>query len=525
MNAKLPPLPPSWRLPLLTLLVVELAILLLYRRTGLAMVEIWDRSGTFAHAWVVPPISLWLIWRKRTELLAQVPRFVPWLFVPMALLGLAWLLGDLVAVNAVTQLSFTALLVLAVPLCLGWSAVGVIVFPLLFLFFAVPIGEFMLPVMMEWTANFTVLAVQLSGVPVYREGLSFVIPSGAWSVVEACSGVRYLIASAMVGTLFAYLNYNSLRKRLIFVGVSILLPILANWFRAYMIVMLGHLSGNTIATGVDHLIYGWVFFGIVMLVLFLIGMRWADPEPETEVPAAAAVQVPTGSAGRSIAVAAIALLMLAAPVTALERITSREAGGAVALKAPAVEAQGWQRTAQIFPAYQPHFENPRAEFQALYDKAGGSVVGVYVAYYRDQDYQSKLISSNNVLAAADGKEWRTNGHGELALQIGAEALILRTAELRDLNLQGLSQQTKRLQAWEIYWVDGRWTHSEVRAKLYGAWARLMGRGDDGAVLVIYGDRGEGAAAAMTAFLRENLVLFEHWLSDAKAAADTGARSQ
>ena len=52
----------------------------------------------------------------------------------------------------------------------------------------------------------------------YREGLQFVIPSGNWSVVEACSGVRYLIASVMVGTLFAYLNYSTMRRRLIFVA-------------------------------------------------------------------------------------------------------------------------------------------------------------------------------------------------------------------------------------------------------------------------------------------------------------------
>ena len=55
-----------------------------------------------------------------------------------------------------------------------------------------PFGEFALPQMMEWTANFTVLALRLSGIPVFREGLQFVIPSGNWSVVEACSGVRYL---------------------------------------------------------------------------------------------------------------------------------------------------------------------------------------------------------------------------------------------------------------------------------------------------------------------------------------------
>ena len=78
--------------------------------------------------------------------------------------------------------------------------------------------------MREKTADFVVLALQATGIPVYREGLWFVIPSGQWSVVDACSGVRYLIASFMVGSLFAYLNYRSLRRRAVFVLVSILLP-------------------------------------------------------------------------------------------------------------------------------------------------------------------------------------------------------------------------------------------------------------------------------------------------------------
>ncbi|WP_370657018.1 archaeosortase/exosortase family protein, partial [Klebsiella pneumoniae] len=57
------------------------------------------------------------------------------------------------------------------------------------------------------------------------------------------------------------LNYRSLARRWVFVGVSIVTPLVANWLRAYMIVMLGHLSDNQLATGVDHVIYGWVFFG------------------------------------------------------------------------------------------------------------------------------------------------------------------------------------------------------------------------------------------------------------------------
>lgn len=237
-----------WRPALLALGAVLLALGVLYAETVSAMVGIWYRSETFAHAFLVPPIALWLIWRQRDALAQLTPRPQPWVLLGLAAFAGMWLLADLVLVNAAAQFAWVAMLVLAVPAVLGFQVALAILFPLLFLFFAVPMGEFMLDPMMKWTADFTVAALR-SAASVYREGLQFVIPSGSWSVVEACSGVRYLIASFMVGTLFAYLNYRSWKRRTVFMAVSILVPIVANWLRAYMIVMLGHLSGNTIAVG------------------------------------------------------------------------------------------------------------------------------------------------------------------------------------------------------------------------------------------------------------------------------------
>ena len=54
-----------WRRALPALLLLWATLLLLYRDTAVAMVQIWMRSDTFAHAFLVPPISLWLSWRKR----------------------------------------------------------------------------------------------------------------------------------------------------------------------------------------------------------------------------------------------------------------------------------------------------------------------------------------------------------------------------------------------------------------------------------------------------------------------------
>ena len=274
-EAAKPHLTHAWRKTLLLLLLTIAWVLFWYWDTALAMVAISARSDTYAHAFIVPPISLWLIWRRRNDLARLRPEPTHWFILPLGVITLLWLMGELTAVNALTQFALVATLILAIASILGTRISNQIAFPLAFLLFSVPVGDFMLPRLMEWTAWFTVLALRASGIPVYQEGFQFVIPTGNWSVVDACSGVRYIIASVTVGTIFAYLNYVTLRRRLAFIAVSFIVPVVANWLRAYMIVMIGHLSGNKLAAGVDHLIYGWVFFGIVIITMFAIGAKWS----------------------------------------------------------------------------------------------------------------------------------------------------------------------------------------------------------------------------------------------------------
>ena len=181
---------PGWLRALMALVGVWTGLLWMHRSTLLAMTAVWDSSETFAHAWVVPPIALWLVWRMREQVLAIQPKPALWPLLLVALTSFLWLMGELVAVNTATQFALVALLVLAVPAVLGWQVARALAFPLGFLFFAVPAGDFLTPYLMTWTADITVAALRLTGIPVYREGLLFVIPTGTWSVVEACSGIR-----------------------------------------------------------------------------------------------------------------------------------------------------------------------------------------------------------------------------------------------------------------------------------------------------------------------------------------------
>ncbi|MBS0446967.1 MAG: exosortase A [Proteobacteria bacterium] len=498
-------LPAQWSAVLPALALLLAGVLWVYRDTAVAMVSIWYRSGTFAHAFTVPPIVAWLIWRQRRELAAQTPRPSAWALLPILCAALIWLLGDLAEANAVTQLAFTAMLVLAVLAVLGPAATRTMLFPLGFLFFAVPIGEFLLPYFMEWTADFTVIALRLSGIPVYREGLQFVIPSGNWSVVEACSGIRYLIASLMVGVLFAYLNYRSLRRRLIFVGVSILVPVVANWARAYLIVLLGHVSGNRLAVGADHLIYGWVFFGIVITLMFMIGARWTETAtPESA--AAPARPLPPAPGPVLWAVAAAACVLAFAPRLALSWVDAGDRAGAPKLALPDRLDDGWAASTQSIADWKPSFHGAAAETTRRYERHG-QAVAVYAAYYRHQDDAHKLISSDNVLVPSRGSDWAQVEAGTRDLTTDDGRIVVRTAHLRGSSHPG-EAATTRLLTRQLYWINGRWTASDGWAKAYGALLRLVGRGDDAAVIVIYAIDEPGADDRLDAFLRANLHALE-----------------
>lgn len=505
VSVPLPNQDARWRRVLPPLVLVLVGVLLLYGDTFWGMAQIWLRSETFTHGLFVLPISLWLIWRARANLLPLQPSTAPVVLLGLLVVAAVWLLGELVSVNAVTQLSAVALLVLTVFLLLGWRVSLAMLFPLGFLFFAVPLGEFLMPQFMEWTADFTVLALRLTGIPVYREGLQFVIPSGHWSVVEACSGIRYLIASLVVGTLFAYLNYQSAWRRWVFVGVSILVPVVANWLRAYLIVLLGHVSGNKLAAGADHLVYGWAFFGVVMLLMFMIGARWReDDPPATVTPPLTVGEKTTTSGGTAFwGVALAALLVMALPHLWLHQLNQAQNKALVALDLPTSFASGWTRSAASPVTFAPAFKNPSAQVSAAY-AGDGDVVGVHVSYYRAQGAERKLVSSQNMVVTSEDKYWaRVDSGSETVTLVDGTNLPIKRTELRRLENLGVSAE-QNLLVWQMYWVDGVLTASDFKAKLYGARQRLLGRGDDGAIVLLYatrGSQGQGSGV-LERFLRQ-----------------------
>lgn len=488
------PAVPAARGSLLLIGLCLLAPFALYLGTAQSIVSIWNSSETFAHGYAILPISLWLVWRRR-EVFAQMAP-APWwpALLPLALCGAAWLLASSAEVQVARQYAFVAMIPLSALALLGPRLAGALAFPLLFLLFAVPFGEIFVNPLIEFTADFTVAAVRAVGIPVLRNGSRFELPTGSWSVVEACSGIRYLISSVTLGCLYAYLTYRSTLRRAAFIALSVAVPIVANGLRAFMIVMIGHLSGMKLATGVDHLIYGWLFFGLVMFLMFWIGSYWREDGAEPAAMHAAAE--PARAASGRIATMGIAVLALAAVWPAWGYYVDKAGINPAPVKLQHIRI-GWA-PAPTFTDWTPRYVDPDAGFSGAWRARGLEPVGMTVLYYRNQNESHKLVSSINRLT--DPKEaWHETDSSVRTEQVAGRALAVRETTLQRAGGAVL--------VWQWLWTGGEYTANPYMGKLLQARSKLLAEGDDGAALMVYAplsDKPEAARAALRAFLDDHL---------------------
>ncbi len=459
--------------------VTILALLGIYHSTFMSMVAIWWRSQTFAHGFIIFPISLWLIWRERREIVRLVPRPDYRALALLVLLGFAWLAAQIVNVLVVEQFMLVAMIQALVWLLLGWTVLTRLAFPLGFLLFAVPVGEALVPTLIDFTADITVKLLRITGIPVYREGTFFSIPSGDWSVVEACSGIRYLIASLTLGLLYAYLSYRSMIRRLAFIALALCFPVIANGLRAYMIVMIGHLSDMKLAVGADHLIYGWIFFGVIMLIMFWIGSFWREPGPMDQELPSPSRKIPGDRVDgrRFVKTAVIGALIAAFWPARAAYIQSLGDKATTPVEIELPKAMGSWQTVEAFTEWEPSYVGPDATVKAYY-RRDADTVGLYVMYYRYQEQGSELINSQNVLVLPSGhRVWNMLEEKPRDVRLfGAPVTVLQGK---------IHSARQRLLTWRWNWISGRYTANAYVGKLLEAKDKLLGLRRDGAAVIAF----------------------------------------
>lgn len=454
--------------PLVALASVWLALALAFHGTTGSLFSLWWRSGTYTHCLLILPIAAWLVWRRVADGTEPVATWAPaWVVaVPAVACVLAWWLARELAVLVLEQLAFVLLLPLTAWMLLGHAFARRNAFALLFILLAVPVGEGLVPPMMEVTADMVVFLLRVTGVAVVREGLYFSTTVGDFRVAEACSGVRYMIASVTLCLLYAHLNYRSWWRWTAFMALSILVPVAANGLRAYGIVLIAHHSDMRYAVGVDHLVYGWVFFGVVMLVLFTLGASFRDVRPASPPDAGAAAGAPWSirvAAARAALVAASVAWAAVLPAGLLSSggaESAHPAGGH--LRVPA-EIAGFVAAPAAFPTT-PQFAGADEVIEREFRRGDRSVY-VYAAMYRGERRGHELANAEN--RPYEKGPWSLVQRDSLPLDLRGEALAAERFVVQ--------HGRRRFMVLQWYVVDGRRTSSVAMAKVLSIWASLRGR--------------------------------------------------
>ncbi|HMG47494.1 MAG TPA: exosortase A [Allosphingosinicella sp.] len=393
----------GWRRHLAGLALACGLIVALFVRDAIDVAAIWWNSSTFNHCLLIPPIIGWLVWQR----LPQLRQLTPAAWWPGLILvgagALGWLMGEASGVDLARHFGLFLMLQGAVIACLGKAVARGLAFPLAYALFLVPAGEEIVPVMQTVTARIAAALLALTGVPAHLEGIFITTPTGYFEVAEACAGVKFLIAMAAFGALVANVCYRSWRRRAAFLAVALIIPVFANGVRAWGTIYIAHLTSIDFAAGFDHVVYGFIFFAIVIALILAIGWRffdrgaddpWFDPEALQPEP-------PRGAPLNLVIAAAIGLAVLPpAWSSAVAAAGIRPLPAAASLP----EVRGWQRVPRGSGIpWQPHYAGAGRVTLAHYRDARGRTIDLAIAVYVRQSEGRELVGFGQGAAAPEGR--------------------------------------------------------------------------------------------------------------------------
>lgn len=165
-----------------SLLILLGAITFLYFETIESITSIWWNSSVYKHGFLIIPLSVFLIVHDR-KVLSPLEFQPSWVgATALALLSGLWWVSLQAGVQVGQHFALVSMIPAAVIATFGLKSARVIQFPLMYLLFAVPFGDFIIPSLMQITATLTTEFVNLFGIPVFRDGRYFYVPSGTYEV-------------------------------------------------------------------------------------------------------------------------------------------------------------------------------------------------------------------------------------------------------------------------------------------------------------------------------------------------------
>lgn len=440
----------------------------------------WWNGEDYNYCYVVPLVVAYLLWERRAVLRAVASRPSWWGLLPLGLGALLYLLGELGGEFYTLYLSSWWLAVGLLWLHLGWRKLRLMAFPLLLSIAMFPFPNIInnnLSLKLKLISSaLGVKMLQLSGMTAFREGNVIDLGFTRLQVVDACSGLRYLLPLLILGLLLAYYFRAPFWKRALLVLSTLPLTIVVNSFRIASVGMLFPVFGPRVAEGFFHDFSGWLIFMVSLGIL--LGEMWllkrlpgGTLEPAKEAGdvtvAADPVPLPWARAGAGLLLL-VGLLIVMRTVDFRERVPLARP----LLDFPQTIGQ-WQGSRSAMDPAALKSLKLTDYLLADFSNSRGETVSLYVAYNASQ---RKGESSHSPASCLPGSGWVFDESGPASLPLGPAGAASR------VNRAFMQKSGERLLVYYWFPQRGRILTSMGQLKLYAFWDALTRRRTDGALV-------------------------------------------
>src|SRR3990172_10580491 len=254
---------------------IAFLVIVLYYPVLKKLVSIWWDNPDYSHGFLVPLITLFLVWQRHRELkdIEASPSRWGLFIILVSLLMLA--VGQVGAERFLTSFSLLPLIAGLVLYLMGRQFLARLAFPLILLIFMIPppailFNQITVPLQL-FAAGTATSALQLIGVPVLREGNVITLATQVLEVTEACSGIGSIVSLTLLALLFSYFTHSSLWKRAVLTVSAVPIAIVANAFRVAGTGFLSHFFTPEAAMGFYHTFSGWLVFVVAFALLLVEG--------------------------------------------------------------------------------------------------------------------------------------------------------------------------------------------------------------------------------------------------------------
>jgi exosortase B len=417
-------------------LAVAAGLLLLYVPTYIDLSRGLWRDDAYAHGPIILGVFAWLVWRGREVLLDETSPRAPFWGAALFVVGLLlYVIGRSQALTLFEVASHLPVIAGIVLMLRGPRALRRLAFPILFLFFLIPLPGFILDAvttpLKEIVSAMVEVILRAAGYPIERSGVVLEMGQHQMLVADACSGLNSLYSLFALGLLYAHLTGPSSRARIAILVASIVpIAIAANVLRVMALVLITYHFGEEAAQGLLHGFAGMLVFVVALAMLLGVDKLIRRPR-EDGGPAKAsrsgldsrlrgndAPRLHGGDKNWAAYVAAIAMLGAALAAPAMKPV--RAEGMAVDLEKVVPTAFGdWRIDTGIEPVVPaPDVQSKldriyRQIVTRTYVNPQGEQMMLTIAYGGDQSDALKA-HRQEACYRAQGFEIESLAHGELA---------------------------------------------------------------------------------------------------------------